>query len=314
MRLGVALHCTVRPCDVPPEELLLSGHAEGLSGPPVRPADQRRRLPRAARRARASASTRAHMEEDTGKTTHLGGGGRIHGAEYSLVDYNRAGVPLVEIVSEPDIRTAERGPGLRRRAARHPRGHRRVRRQDGGGLDARRRQRVGAAGRRRRAVRHPLRDQEPQLDPLARPGHRVRGAAPDRAARRPASGCVQETRHWDEDDGRTHTARSKEDAEDYRYFPEPDLVPLDARRRRGSSAVGASLPRLPAERRAGWPTAAGVACHRRGGRLSSTRASTTLAPERDRGRRRPGARCSCTSSTTSPATAPDASPRRGSPR
>ena len=51
--------------------------------------------------------TRAHMEEDTGKSTHVGGGGRIHGADHSLVDYNRAGVPLVEIVSEPDIRTAE---------------------------------------------------------------------------------------------------------------------------------------------------------------------------------------------------------------
>src|SRR3984957_3024954 len=50
---------------------------------------------------------RAHMEEDTGKSTHIGGGGRIHGADYSLVDYNRAGVPLVEIVSRPDIRTAE---------------------------------------------------------------------------------------------------------------------------------------------------------------------------------------------------------------
>ena len=57
---------------------------------------------------------RAHIEEDTGKSTHVGGGGRIHDAEYSLVDYNRAGVPLVEIVSRPDIRSAERGARVRR--------------------------------------------------------------------------------------------------------------------------------------------------------------------------------------------------------
>ncbi len=66
---------------------------------------------------------RAHMEEDTGKTTHIGGGGRIHEAGYSLVDYNRAGVPLVEIVSRPDIRSGGAGPGLCRRAALDPRRH-----------------------------------------------------------------------------------------------------------------------------------------------------------------------------------------------
>ena len=61
---------------------------------------------------------RAHLEEDTGKTTHMGGGGRIHEADYSLVDYNRAGVPLMEIVSRPDIRTAEQARCVRERAAR----------------------------------------------------------------------------------------------------------------------------------------------------------------------------------------------------
>ncbi len=129
---------------------------------------------------------RAHMEEDTGKTTHVGGGGRIHDAAHSLVDYNRAGVPLVEIVSDPDLRSAEDGPGVRRRAAGHPRGHGRLRRKDGGGVAAGRRQRVGSA-RRLDRVRDPLRDQEPQLPPVARPGHRLRGGPPDRADRRAAA-------------------------------------------------------------------------------------------------------------------------------
>ena len=147
---------------------------------------------------------RAHIEEDTGKNTHVGGDGRIHGAEYSLVDYNRAGVPLVEIVSEPDLRSTDDARAyvteLREILARH----RGLRRQDGGGLDARRRQRVGAAGGRRdfgtrceiknlnsirslvRAIDYEARRQVELFDG----GERV----------------VQETRHWDEDDGRTQRA------------------------------------------------------------------------------------------------------------
>ena len=97
---------------------------------------------------------RAHLEEDTGKSTHLGGSGRIHGADRSLVDYNRSGVPLVEIVSGPDIRSLGPGARLRRRVARHLDRDRRVGRTHGRGLDAHRRQRLGAP--RRRALRHPL--------------------------------------------------------------------------------------------------------------------------------------------------------------
>ena len=89
---------------------------------------------------------RAHMEEDTGKTTHVGGGGRIHEAGYSLVDYNRAGVPLVEIVSRPDIRSAAQARAYVDRAALDPRRHGRLRRPHGGGLAAGRRQRLGASG------------------------------------------------------------------------------------------------------------------------------------------------------------------------
>ena len=98
---------------------------------------------------------RAHMEEDTGKTSHIGGGGRIHDATHLLVDYNRAGVPLVEIVSEPDIRSATqaRAYAAELRAILGRGGC--VRRPDGGRLDAGRRQRVDAAGWNR-GLRDPL--------------------------------------------------------------------------------------------------------------------------------------------------------------
>ena len=98
---------------------------------------------------------RAHMEEDTGKTTHAGTSGRIHGADYSLVDYNRSGVPLVEIVIGPGHALGRPGPGLRHRAAGHPGGLGGLGRQDGGGVHAGGRQRVGPAfvGR---SLRHPL--------------------------------------------------------------------------------------------------------------------------------------------------------------
>ena len=95
---------------------------------------------------------RAHMEEDTGKSLHVGGGGRIHDADHSLVDYNRAGVPLMEIVSRPEIRSAEQAR-LRHRAARGTRDDRHLRCEDGRGVDARRCQRVGAA-QGPRGVRH----------------------------------------------------------------------------------------------------------------------------------------------------------------
>ncbi len=98
---------------------------------------------------------RAHLEEDTGKSTHVGGtGGRIHGSDYSMIDFNRAGVPLVEIVSRPGHPHPRSGQGLRERTALDPRRRRRLRREDGGGLDARGRQRQRAAARRR--VGHPV--------------------------------------------------------------------------------------------------------------------------------------------------------------
>ena len=90
---------------------------------------------------------RAHLEEDTGKSTHLAASGRIHGAERSLVDYNRSGVPLVEIVSGPDIRSSAQARALRIGVARHPDRDGRIGRAHGRGLDAHRRQRLGASRR-----------------------------------------------------------------------------------------------------------------------------------------------------------------------
>ena len=105
--------------------------------------------------------------------------------------------------------------------------------------------------------RHPLRDQERQQCAFDRPGHRVRGSSADRSA---GGGDTvrQETRHWDEGDGRTHTLRSKEDADDYRYFLEPDLVPL-VPSQEWIASVRAALPMLPAARRARLAEATGVA-------------------------------------------------------
>ena len=125
--------------------------------------------------------TRVHMEEDTGKTEHGSESGRIHDAQHALVDYNRAGVPLVECVSEPDIRIAGRGGRLPARAASHAGGARRVRREDGGGVAPLRRQRLAAAGRDRRP-RHEGRDQEHELDPFARACAHLRDRAADESA------------------------------------------------------------------------------------------------------------------------------------
>lgn len=197
---------------------------------------------------------RAHIEEDTGKSTHVGGGGRIHEAGHSLVDYNRAGVPLVEIVGKPDLRTAEQARQYvaELRAiilavdvsdAKMEEGSMRV--------DAN-------VSVRRPGEPFGTRCEIKNLNSL-----RSLGRAIDYEARRQidlieaGERVVQQTRHWDEADGRTHTLRSKEEAEDYRYFAEPDLVPLDPSEA-DVAAVDASIPPLPADRRRSVAAAAGV--------------------------------------------------------
>jgi aspartyl-tRNA(Asn)/glutamyl-tRNA(Gln) amidotransferase subunit B len=189
---------------------------------------------------------RAHLEEDTGKTTHVGASGRIHGAERSLVDYNRAGVPLVEIVSAPDVTSAAqaRAYAAELRSILVATGASDGRMEEGS-------MRVDANVSVRRIGDTTLgtRCEIKNLNSL-RSLQRAVDHEAERQSELVAAGgrVVQETRHWDEGAGTTVTMRSKEEAYDYRYFPEPDLLPLvpdDAWRER----VVAALPALPAARR-----------------------------------------------------------------
>ncbi|MBO0693708.1 MAG: Asp-tRNA(Asn)/Glu-tRNA(Gln) amidotransferase subunit GatB, partial [Acidimicrobiaceae bacterium] len=224
MRIGAALHCGIQPSIFhrknyfypdQPKDYQISQYDIPIN------TDGWLELPGGKR----VGIERAHMEEDTGKTTHFGGGGRIAGADHSLVDYNRAGVPLVEIVSRPDMRSAEEARAY---------------------VDELRAILVASGASDGKMEEGSLRvDANVSVRPLGSPIFGTRceiknmnslrslGRAIDYEVARQiqilsGGGTVeQETRHWDENTGRTSTMRSKEEAEDYRYFPEPDLVPLD---------------------------------------------------------------------------------------
>lgn len=179
---------------------------------------------------------RAHMEEDTGKSLHVGGAtGRIHGAEYSLVDYNRAGIPLIEIVTKPIEGAGERAPEIARayvsalRDLLRALGVSDVRMEQGSlRCDANLSLRPkAAAGQDQSAVPFGTRSETKNVNSLRSIERTVRYEMTRQAARLVAGlRVVQETRHWHEDTGVTTSGRSKEEAEDYRYFPEPDLVPI----------------------------------------------------------------------------------------
>jgi len=194
---------------------------------------------------------RAHMEEDAGKNTHVGGAtGRIHGAEYSLVDYNRAGIPLVEIVTKPLTGAGERAPEVARAYVQTLR-------------DLFRALEVSEARMERGNVRadvnvslratpdSPLgtRTETKNVNSFRSVERAVRYEISRQAAVLDAGGAiVQETRHWHEDTGITTSGRVKSDAEDYRYFPEPDLVPI-VPDPAWVEEIRAALPELPAARR-----------------------------------------------------------------
>ena len=188
---------------------------------------------------------RAHMEEDTGKTTHLGTSGRIHGADRSLVDYNRSGVPLVEIVSGPDIRTSQQARDYvaELRAILIAIGASDGRMEEGS-------LRVDANVSVRKAdAPFGTRCEIKNLNSLRSLQRAIEYEALRQIEVLEDGGKIrQETRHWDEDRGETSTLRVKEEAEDYRYFREPDLVDL-APDQAWRDRVKAGLPRLPAERR-----------------------------------------------------------------
>ena len=194
---------------------------------------------------------RAHMEEDAGKLTHVGGAtGRIHGAEYSLVDYNRAGVPLVEIVTKmitgaegdaPEIGKAYVAAirdiviALGISEARMERGNLRC--------DA------NVSLKRRGSDELGTRTETKNVNSLRSVERAIRYEIQRQAAILAAGGTItQETRHWHEDTGATSPGRPKSDADDYRYFPEPDLLPVEPSTEL-IEELRAGLPEAPALRR-----------------------------------------------------------------
>ena len=255
MRVGAALNCTIQACtfhrknyfypDMPKayqvtqydQPLNVDGHLDLPNGVRV-------------------GIERAHMEEDAGKSTHIGGsGGRVHGATASLIDLNRAGVPLVEIVSRPDIRSADdaRAYVSELRSILLAVGASDAKMEEGS-------MRVDANV----SVHKPGTPFGTRCEIKNVNSVRSVGRAIEYEARRQIdlieSGDVvrQQTRHWDEGDGRTHTLRTKEDADYYRYFLEPDLVPL-VPSQEWIDRVHAALPMLPAARRARLAEASGQA-------------------------------------------------------
>ena len=189
---------------------------------------------------------RAHLEEDAGKTTHLGGAeGRIHGAVGALVDYNRAGTPLLEIVSRPDIGSAAEASAYveELRAILLALGASDARLEEGSmRVDANISVRpAGSAELRTRCEVKNLNSLRSLRNAIDYEAERHIGLY--QSGKTP----VQETRHWSTD-GRTHSLRSKEEADDYRYFPEPDLVPLEPDPD-WISRVRAAMPELPASLR-----------------------------------------------------------------
>jgi aspartyl-tRNA(Asn)/glutamyl-tRNA(Gln) amidotransferase subunit B len=199
---------------------------------------------------------RAHMEEDTGKSLHVGGAtGRIHGADYSLVDYNRAGIPLIEIVTKPLEGAGERAPEVARAYVTALRDLLRALdvsdvRMDQGSLrcdaNVSLRERVAEG---QSSVPLGTRTETKNVNSLRSVERAVRYEITRQAARLAAGEpVVQETRHFHEDTGITTSGRIKSDAEDYRYFPEPDLVPL-APETDWVDELRATLPEPPAEQR-----------------------------------------------------------------
>ncbi len=246
MAIGTALHCQIRPSTFHRKNYFYPDQAKDYQisqyDEPIN-VDGWLELPDGFR----VGVERAHMEEDTGKTSHSGASGRIHGAEYSLVDYNRSGVPLVEIVSRADMRTSAqaRAYATELRSILVATGASDGKMEEGS-------MRVDANVSVRRSADDPFgtRCEIKNLNSVRSLGRAIDfEAARQIALIESGETVVQQTRHWDEDAGRTVALRSKEEAYDYRYFLEPDLVPVvpDAE---WVTAVADSLGMMPGSRRA----------------------------------------------------------------
>ncbi|MBB4908165.1 Asp-tRNA(Asn)/Glu-tRNA(Gln) amidotransferase subunit GatB [Actinophytocola algeriensis] len=194
---------------------------------------------------------RAHMEEDTGKSLHVGGAtGRIHGADHSLLDYNRAGVPLIEIVTKPIEGMGERAPEVARAYVSTLRDLLRALdvsdvRMDQGSLRCDANVSLMSKG----ATEFGTRTETKNVNSLRSVERAVRYEMTRQAAILVEGGSIlQETRHFQEATGTTSAGRRKETSEDYRYFPEPDLVPI-APPAEWVEQLRATLPEMPSERR-----------------------------------------------------------------
>ena len=194
---------------------------------------------------------RVHMEEDTGKLTHAGGAtGRIHGADYSLVDYNRAGIPLIEIVTRPIVGAGALAPLVAKAYVTELRDLMRalgvsdVRMEEGSlRCDVN-------VSLNRPGEQWGTRSETKNVNSLRSVERAVRSEIERQAAVLSSGGrVVQETRHFHEDVGHSTPGRSKEQAEDYRYFPEPDLVPV-APSREWVEQLRGTLPEMPSAKRA----------------------------------------------------------------
>jgi aspartyl-tRNA(Asn)/glutamyl-tRNA(Gln) amidotransferase subunit B len=255
IRIGVALHCTIAPwCQFArknyfypdmPKNFQTSQYDDPIASNGYLDVDVDGETVRVE-------IERAHMEEDTGKSTHVGGAtGRIHGAEYSLLDYNRAGVPLVEIVTKPIVGTKAAAPQVARAYVTALRDLPKSLavsdvRMDQGSLRCDANVSLTPAG-------NPVfgtRTETKNVNSLRSVERAIRYEITRQAAVLVGGGTIkQETRHFDEADGTTSSGRSKETAEDYRYFPEPDLVPV-APEADWVAEIRAALPELPWLRRA----------------------------------------------------------------
>jgi aspartyl-tRNA(Asn)/glutamyl-tRNA(Gln) amidotransferase subunit B len=245
MAIGVALHCTIAPStfhrknyfypDMPKDFQITQydlpinsrGYLDLPDGSQV-------------------SIERAHLEEDTGKSTHLGGSGRIHGADRSMVDYNRSGVPLVEIVSGPDIRSSAQA----RAYASELRGILIATGASDGRMEEGSMRIDANVSVRKSGQPFGTRCEIKNLNSLRSLQRAIDYEALRQIEALEEGGTIrQETRHWDENQGETSTMRTKEEAEDYRYFREPDLVELTPDQA-WQDRVRAALPPMPAARRA----------------------------------------------------------------
>ena len=194
---------------------------------------------------------RAHMEEDTGKSLHVGGAtGRIHGASHSLLDYNRSGIPLIEIVTKPIEVPAEVAPAVARAYVTELRELIRALGVSEARMELGQLRCDANVSLRLPGAPFGTRTETKNVNSLRSVERAVTYEIRRQAAVISSGGTiVQETRHWHEDTGETTSGRVKEEAEDYRYFPEPDLVPI-APSREWVDELRGTLPEPPSVRRA----------------------------------------------------------------